>query len=456
MKHWLPIGFWILIVLGPALEQAYAQEDEYYDSLLTKTVIVETPVYKPVIGAGAGVVNFFGDVRNNNYFPLLGNNAFKINASTYLDRKRLFRANFNLLMGTITANQRSFTNLEKNLNFKSTITNFGINLEYTFSNFFDLDKRSFRPFISVGLENISFNTKGDRTNSQGLEYHYWSDGTIRNISETQGRTQPSRILNRDYNYETDLRELDLYGLGNYSRNAFSIPVDVGFDFSFTQRTSLRLASSLHYTLTDYIDNVSSEVDGLGNGQNDWYTFSYVMIQLDLFSEPKVQTEELVFAELEDFDYSLFEDEDGDGVLDMEDECLGTPKFVAVDTLGCPIDSDQDGVPDYKDVELDTPPGTFVDDQGRAISPEELAELLSFRDAVSRSEVEKYLNREGFYSEYSQVRITEIPPKFRSVDRDGDGYISFDELLDTIDRYFDFETDLSSGDIYELNDFFFRQ
>lgn len=42
------------------------------------------------------------------------------------------------------------------------------------------------------------------------------------------------------------------------------------------------------------------------------------------------------------------DADGDGVPDSKDKCPNTPKGVAVNAIGCPLDSDGDGIPDYKD------------------------------------------------------------------------------------------------------------
>ena len=57
------------------------------------------------------------------------------------------------------------------------------------------------------------------------------------------------------------------------------------------------------------------------------------------------------------------DSDADGVFDSFDECPNTPKDVAVDAKGCPVDTDKDGVPDYMDKCPDTPFGVQVDTTG---------------------------------------------------------------------------------------------
>lgn len=57
------------------------------------------------------------------------------------------------------------------------------------------------------------------------------------------------------------------------------------------------------------------------------------------------------------------DSDGDGVADSQDRCPGTPKGVAVDARGCPIDSDGDGVSDYLDKCPNTEKGVPVDATG---------------------------------------------------------------------------------------------
>lgn len=57
------------------------------------------------------------------------------------------------------------------------------------------------------------------------------------------------------------------------------------------------------------------------------------------------------------------DSDGDGVIDSQDQCPGTPKGVNVDAKGCPLDTDGDGVYDYLDQCPNTLRGVEVDTKG---------------------------------------------------------------------------------------------
>jgi hypothetical protein len=78
---------------------------------------------------------------------------------------------------------------------------------------------------------------------------------------------------------------------------------------------------------------------------------------------------------------LQDDEDGDGVKDMMDECPRTPAGVPVDAKGCPMDSDGDGVPDHEDDEAGTAPGAIVDARGVTISDDAfLKAWLNFVDS----------------------------------------------------------------------------
>src|SRR4030043_129621 len=442
----------VLLILP--VVSVFSQADEDLDSLLRKEIIVENPVYKPVIGFGAGIMNFYGDVNNVFINPMVGNYTFRLNVSTFIDKKRNFLGNFFLYTGALTGNERSFENPQRNLNFKSEIISFGINGEYNFGHFFKKETAVIRPFISAGVEVIVFNSKGDLIDSEGRTYYYWSDGTIRDIDEIYKNTYANNVLSRDWNYETDLREQNLYNLGNYNRSTFAFPVDIRIDFRVNSRVKMRLATSGHFTFTDLMDNVSWQGEGIvGDKRNDHFTFTYLTMHLDLFSDPKVRVEELMFAEIDDFDYTMFEDEDGDGVIDAADDCPGTPSGVNVDTLGCPYDNDDDGVPDYIDKEDATATGAFVDEYGVTMTEDEVIARLDFSEAVERKDLALYYS---ILEAGRRMSFADLPDKFRSLATDTDTYLSFDELLKAINDFFDYRSELNTDEVYRMINFFFAQ
>jgi hypothetical protein len=157
----------------------------------------------------------------------------------------------------------------------------------------------------------------------------------------------------------------------------------------------------------------------------------------------------------EFDPMLFGDEDNDGWMDGWDQCPGTPLGVATDSTGCPLDSDKDGIYDYLDKEPFSRFGAYVNNDGMEITEEDLIALLNKSMAVGRNEIDLYIRTPDSFAGRRGSGLP-IPDKFKSIDTDNDNYISFDEMLKEIDRYFDFESKLSVTDIYELNSFFFSQ
>jgi len=438
----------ILIVPG----QADAQEIDY-DSLLIRRVEVENPTYMPVIGVAYGTMHFFGDVKNNFPTPLSDRTGLKVNISSPpFDRQKTFVVNFSLLFAEVTGNERSYVNLDRNLNFHSTISAFGVGVEYNFGHLYKKENPVLNPFVSVGFEPFLFRAKGDLWKGD-VAYHYWSDGTIRNIPEADGSTMQSEVLMRDWDYETDLREADLYGLGNYRQFSFALPIDFGLDFNISERMKMRLGTTYYLTFTDLIDNVSPEGEGVtANPANDHFAFTYVGLHLDLFSKSRVRREELLFAELDEFDYLMFEDEDDDGIVDGIDECPRTPQGVEVDSTGCPLDYDLDGVPDYQDEEISFP-RAIVNERGVEMSDDELEKLLATPEAIPRKELDLYLVP---FKQRERMTFDQLDEKFHVLDLNGDKDLSFDELLLAIDDFFDFRSFMVTDEVYEVINFFFAQ
>lgn len=434
----------------------FAQEINY-DSLMVTEVENVYAVKKPIIGVGAGVMNFYGELHSDYRNFITGNMGYKVTVTTYLDNeKRYFKGDFFFLQGSVTGEQRS-TNIAdlktKNRNFKSNLMTFGVDVNYEFGHF-ARKKSKLTPFISAGVEMVLFDSKTDLSttlNGETVDYNYWPDGTMRNIAWYNGiRDQGTVIPHRDYNYETDLRQKQ-----NYARYTLAFPFEAGVTFKVSERIMLKVGTSLHVTLGDYIDNVVED------SQNDMFSYTYCSLHFDLFSSKSTIRMERYLLDV-DFDYAMWDDEDGDGIFDRYDQCAHTPYQVAVDTslvsptCGCPLDNDHDGVPDFRDKELDTRAGAIVDNDGREMTSSALEAIFANTDAINRSEVEAFLARLYSFSNYAGTTRVSIPDKFKAVDEDKDGYISYDELLSTMNKFFDFETNFDTQDIFDLNEFFFTQ
>ncbi|MDP4227203.1 MAG: EF-hand domain-containing protein, partial [Bacteroidota bacterium] len=103
------------------------------------------------------------------------------------------------------------------------------------------------------------------------------------------------------------------------------------------------------------------------------------------------------------------------------------------------------------------PNAIVDENGIEISPDHLALALDTAQAIKREDVEAYLQTIlGAAKYYKKHGSVTIPEKFKALDTNHDGYISYEELLKTINDYFDFKNNMSNKDIGELTDFFFTQ
>lgn len=461
-------------------KKGFAQDDEeYYIGILDTIVENIDPVKKPVISIGTGIMSFWGDVRNQVNTPITGNFGFKVNGSTLIGKKRFFKGNLFAVYGKLSGHDFNISRqmqlqplpvdenndpIFPNSSFQTESFQIGISFEYGFAHLIGNSKK-FRPFMAVGLSTMFFSPKGNLeigSNLPKMYYHYWSDGTMRNFIQDGPDAWRARITPFDNSYETDLSSADLYEQGTYSQRTFTIPIDFGFDFYLSDRVTFRVGTSVNYAFTDMLDNYSAKIAKnknypVKNNNNDIFAFTYFSVNLDLFSDPNALLVERLFAEVGEFDYQIFfADQDGDQVLDRIDLCPDTPAGVAVnDTTGCPFDTDNDGVFDYADVEPGTPEGTTVDEQGAQLTTDALSAMFDNVNAVSRKEI-RLIPLANVWTATRTFTPGIIPDKFRKVDSDADGTISFQELLKAIDDYFDEKSSFKPEDIYELNDYFFTQ
>lgn len=306
------------------------------------------------------------------------------------------------------------------------------------------------PYIQAGIGYLKFDPYGDLRDKNGTQYNYWSDGSIRNLPQTPANEPIAQVIKRDYTYETQLKDSTV----NYARNTLYFPLGVGAKFNVGFRSSVRVGVIYNLSMSDYIDNYKS------GGKDSWLQMQ-VGLNVHFGKKPKSGYEDVNFK---DVDKS---DSDGDGVVDLNDKCLGTPKGVKVDSKGCPEDKDDDGVFDYMDKEPNSKKGAKVDGNGVTINEDEYAKRQLEWDAMATERSEgfnaapsltylKQVENQSKEIKDKSGKTSNIPPDFAAADLNKDGYISADEITKTIDSFFEGDSSFTVEKINKLIDFFFEQ
>ncbi len=333
--------------------------------------------FRPSIGLGMGMINYYGDVNSNeNHGSFHNQFGYTIHVSRKINNS--MDLGFSFLTGTIVGNERS---AERNLNFKTSIYSGSVYVSYNFNHFLP-ENSILQPYVTLGFESFEYNNKSDLVDANGNKYFYWTDGTIRSIDQSSSSASQAVLMKRDYVYETDLRAANLDGLGKYAQLSIGVPLGIGVNMRISERVNFKIGSTFHFTFTDLIDNVSKNGSGVRQGSStpDFFMFNSLSLHYDLLNTPKR-------VNLEDFDFPDFfvldmVDQDKDGVVDGFDACPYTPEGVKVDENGCPLDGDDDGVPDYMDKEFATIDTSFVNSDGITLTDEDFHnQYLRYIDSV---------------------------------------------------------------------------
>lgn len=239
------------------------------DTILAKDNVL---IPLPMVSLNFGIGNLMSDVKLNN-----GPSPFKQFGYQLTITQRVTKflnASFELYGGTVYGEeQRGLTNL----NFKTSLFSQRLNIEYNFYPLLKPNDRGIqliRPYVGFGLGMLSFRSKGDLRSSNGSSYHYWSDGLI--YAEAEGTVDVSEatLLQRDFVYESDLRDANLDGLRKYSQLTFSLPINAGIRFQITKNIGLNAAFAYALNFSDMLDNVSTSGigDRAGTNGNDNHMF----------------------------------------------------------------------------------------------------------------------------------------------------------------------------------------
>jgi hypothetical protein len=420
--------FLILFAASAMLDCVAQQNDLYYVDNRGRDALLA-----PRIGIGAGVFTFFGDVNDNNYQHVF-TSTYGVEVLASANLSRYFDLDLTAIYGNITVNERG--NASRNLNFKSEMFIGGVGISYNFNHLY---KRPgiIQPFIGFGVAFLNFDNKTDKYDAEGNEYYYWSQGEIMSLPEGLNDEQAVQ-LQRDYVYETDLRDENLDGLGKYDQFSFSLPVSAGLDFKMGRRVSAKLSTSFYYTFTDLIDNVSDEGEGnrQGNSRNDMFLFTSASISYSIgVGRDYTKSAKTNYYEDIDFYAILLADSDEDGVNDFEDLCAKTPEGVKVDEFGCALDSDQDVIQDYRDDEAGTALNNVVNLRGVTLTDEMMLDAYKDSVATERAKMHK-IYPSGILSKKAELTAkdsTKLAIMMMDIQNDIEDEGEFSKLFDEISK-----------------------
>jgi len=397
---------------------ATAQQDSTVAAIPVVEPVSAPITLKPTFGLGPGMFAFYGDVghQHGSYSPLVTRVGYELRATTPITP--WLEGGIHVLHGRLGVNERSLT---RNLNFDSRITTGGVMFRYNFLQLLN-PKRVVEPYINVGFESVEFLTKTDLSDAQGRLYHYWSDGTIRDIDELAPNAGDAVELQRDYTYESDVRESNLDGFGKYLERTWAIPVGIGARMDIGHGFDFRMGTTMYLTRSDLIDGITPESKGdrAGTAGNDRFLFSSFSIGYTVPMKKPAKKAKMTPLNVEEIDaLAWMGDEDGDGVQDIHDKCPYTPAGVKVDAFGCPLDGDGDGVPDHEDDELNTPPGAAVNARGVAFTDAELLKAwLAYKDSgnvnISASRVESFGPMKPPPAKVKRVYVVKVGEQVESI------------------------------------------
>jgi hypothetical protein len=361
----------------------------------------------PSVFLGAGVLYFNGDIgKGAGVTPY---STVRTGAILGVEERFLpyLGVSLSALYGKLAASERSL-DTTRNLNFESKIIQGDLLVSFHLAGSVFKSDYPVDPFIYAGASFLSFSPYADLKDANGNPYYYWTDGTVRNQPETSENIISAKIVNRDYKYETALDS------GKYSKHTFSIPLGIGIKLRITDQIFVNLQTTYYLTFSPNIDNYKL------SGKNNKYIFSFFTIEYN-FGKPKEDANEAV--KYKNVDFSAL----------IKDTIKAAPKQVKEVVLSDSAIAAQHA----KD--------TISEDRSAEFNANPSEATLTAQDKAIQTKASNV-----------NAPVHSVPAKFASADKNGDGYISSQEITTAIDEFFDGSSPMTIADINALIDYFFDQ
>ena len=389
---------------------------------------VESPFWS---GAGFGLhlrkaINYTLSVRFNGWFTQSkGFDARSLNPGTF-SSERLYRFRDNNALEGYVNNRASL-----HRNYRTSILGGSAEAVLNIGNLlFHSERTDWNVYgvLGVGL-NIP-TTKVDLLNGNAL-YDFESVTRGLDLTTRDGRKESRKRLKDllDGEYETDGGVAnDVIALGDKKSVLPHINVGLGVSRRINERINVGFEYQVLISDTDLYDGFEFRTAADESTSLDIPHYASIRVGINLGDFSK-RTEPLYWlnplggplgdlAEVKARPILDLTDSDGDGIIDMLDQEVGSPDGAPVDTRGIVLDSDSDGVADYEDAEPYSQAGYEVDARGIAQVPDpgflnedEVNEIVNQKISNIRTDwflpmihfdLDKFYVKPEFYGQLHQI------------------------------------------------------
>lgn len=247
-------------------------------------------------------------------------------------------------------------------NYKTTVQDLSLQGIFTLNNIrFHKQKSGMVIYGGLGIGATTYNAKVQVPEN----FNSITGGTYANRKDTR-KALKDLLKNVPYT-EAENENLTKAKLGDHPLRATGTAL-AGIAFKLSKRINLAIEDRFTFTKDDLLDGQRWQERPIGDPvlTGDYDSYNYFSVGLN-FNVGSKSVEPLWWINPLDYAYSeinnpkhmklpkpVFDDADGDGVVDQLDREPNTPAGCPVDTHGVSRDTDGDGVPDCKDKQLITP------------------------------------------------------------------------------------------------------
>jgi outer membrane protein OmpA-like peptidoglycan-associated protein len=252
-------------------------------------------------------------------------------------------------------------------NYRSHVQDLSLQGIFTLNNVrFHKQKTGFVLYGGVGFGATIYNTKINALNGS-TPYNFGSITASGYSSRKDIRKALKGMMDNSYETDAENNRKNSPTLGDNTLKP-SGSLLAGIAFKLSKRINLALEDKFTFIKDDLLDGQQWQEHTVGEPvqTRDFDSYNYASVGLN-FNIGKKSVEPLWWINPLDYAYSeinnpkhmkipkpVFDDADGDGVVDQLDKEPNTPAGCPVDTHGVSRDTDGDGVPDCKDKQLITP------------------------------------------------------------------------------------------------------